>query len=264
MIPHIESIKNIEKQYQTGEEPVMVLCSDLNPYICKYMRSSSPSYKLICEFVGSLFARIWGVRTPEIAFVRIKGNHWNGLSVPHILNVPSLGSKYIQGVIDISPSTYREIEPTIDLLNNLLEIALLDIWLSNEDRNINNANLMYELDKGRFVAIDFGCIFNTATFDYELTQLTVTDSILYSDLFRSLASGINKSIIQKILDVLNIYYMKAIERSVKQKEEIIKHLPVEWCVPPEVVNKKLEELFTDRWIKDSWENFRQNVYENLN
>lgn len=263
MIPQLESIKNIEKQYQTGEEPVMVLCSDLNPYICKYKRSGSPSYKLACELIGSFFARTWGVRTPENAFVRIKENHWNGLPVSHILNVPSLGSKYMQGVIDISPSTYREMKPSAELLTSLLEIALLDIWLSNEDRNINNANLMYELDKGRLVAIDFGCIFNTATFDYPLTQLTVTDTILYSDLFRGMASGFKKTTIHKILEHLEKFYVKAIEKSAKQCEVLLMQLPEEWAVPTYIVDAKLQELFTDRWIKDSWENFNENVYEHI-
>ena len=45
-IPVLESVKAIEQQYRTGEEPVLVMCSDMNAYICKYMRSSAAAYKL--------------------------------------------------------------------------------------------------------------------------------------------------------------------------------------------------------------------------
>jgi hypothetical protein len=51
-IPTLSSIKTIEQQYQTGENPVLVLCSDKNAYICKYMRSSGSAYKLACELIG--------------------------------------------------------------------------------------------------------------------------------------------------------------------------------------------------------------------
>ncbi len=48
-ISTIESVKVIEQQFNTGEEPVLVTCSDMNTYICKYMRSSAAAYKLACE-----------------------------------------------------------------------------------------------------------------------------------------------------------------------------------------------------------------------
>ena len=52
-IPVVNSIKVIEHLYRTGEEPILVVCSDLKAYICKYMRSSSAAYKLVCEFIGA-------------------------------------------------------------------------------------------------------------------------------------------------------------------------------------------------------------------
>lgn len=263
MIPHLESIKNIEKQFHTGEEPVMVLCSDLNPYICKYMRSSATSYKLTCEFIGSQYAKAWGLTTPDVAFVWIKDHHWNKLRVPHLLNVPSIGSKYMEGVIDISSSTYRELQTSADQLSDLLKIALFDIWISNEDRNINNANLMYQIDKDRIVAIDFGCIFNTATFDSPLSQLTLTDTILYSDLFKELSSGFKNSTISRIINNLKQYYTLALERSAKQNECILMQIPVEWSISDKIVKTKIEELFDNNWIKASWENFVENVEENI-
>ena len=43
-IQHLHSIQNISKQYMTGDLPVLVLCSDKQQYICKYMRPNNSNY----------------------------------------------------------------------------------------------------------------------------------------------------------------------------------------------------------------------------
>jgi len=57
VIPTLYSAKRIEQQFHTGEEPVMVMCSDVNIYVCKYMRSSATAYKLACEFIRANLAK---------------------------------------------------------------------------------------------------------------------------------------------------------------------------------------------------------------
>lgn len=99
----LDSVKSIERQYLTGEEPVLVLCSDMNAYICKYMRSSFAAYKLACELVGAQMAKAWHLDTPEIAFVRIRPSHWPKGGYAAL----SIGSRKLEGVVDITPSTYR-------------------------------------------------------------------------------------------------------------------------------------------------------------
>ena len=60
----------------------------------------------------------------------------------HSLSAPSIGSRWLDGVVDITPSTYAKVPATIDTLEQLMRIALFDFWIANEDRNANNANLM--------------------------------------------------------------------------------------------------------------------------
>ena len=171
-IPIIDSAKVIEQQYRTGEAPVLVMCSNMTAYVCKYMRTSSAAYKLVCELVGALMAKAWQLESPDMAFVCIKPEHWSGLPMQHSLSAPTLGSRKLEGVVDITPSTYGEVEQTAIVFRQLLEIALFDFWVANEDRNANNANLLYDVVRGNLVSIDYGCIFNTATFDYPMSQLT--------------------------------------------------------------------------------------------
>lgn len=262
-IPVINSVKAIEQQYRTGEEPVLVMCSDKNAYICKYMRSSSAAFKLACELIGSRMAMAWQLETPDIAFVHIKSAHWAGRFVQHSLSAPSLGSKRMEGVVDITPSTYGDIVATTATLRQLMKIALFDFWIANEDRNANNANLLYDLARGRLISIDYGCILNTATFDYAMSQLTTTDTILWSDLFRHLVKDKNTVTIDAIVGELEMAYAACLKRSERQLKQIVDELPKEWNVPSKVIEEKLLQLFDEQWTAGVWDNFVECLNDNL-
>ena len=261
-IPTIYSAKRIEQQFRTGEEPVLVMCSDVNVYVCKYMRSSAAAYKLACELVGARMAEAWQLNTPKVALVRIKPSHWAGISQSHSLSAPSIGSQWLDGVADITPSTYAKVPATTDMLEQLMQIALFDFWIANEDRNVNNANLMYDVVRGRLVSIDYGCILNTATFEYPLSQLTTTDTILWSDLFRHLAQGQEEATIQAIVDRLKMVFRESIQRASAQVNQIIEEIPTEWNVPQSMVKEKLLQLFNELWKTEVWNNFMECLTDN--
>ena len=262
MVQFVESVKIIEQQYRTGEEPVLVMCSDKKNYVCKYMRTSSAAYKLSCELIGSMMAMAWGLPTPQVAFVNIKQGHWSGRNLSHSLSAPAFGSQFIERVCDVTPSTYTKITPSISILRQLMQIALFDFWIANEDRNANNANLMYDVDLGRLIAIDYGCILNTATFDYPLSQLTSTDTILWSDLFQHIANGVERKQIDGIVSILQKDYQKWLNNSSRQVSCILKEMPSQWHVPSDIVKKKLTQLFDSDWTTGVWNNFVECIKEN--
>lgn len=101
----------------------MVVCSDVNAYVCKYMRSSSAAYKLACEFIGAKLAKTWLLRTPDIAIIYIKPFHWGEVNVSHSISAPSIGSRWLDGVVDITPSTYSKVPATTETLSQLMKIA---------------------------------------------------------------------------------------------------------------------------------------------
>lgn len=262
VIPVIDSVKRIEQQFRTGEEPVLVLCSDVNIYVCKYMRSSAAAYKLACELIGARMAEAWQLNTPNIALVKIKHSHWAGISQPHSLSAPSIGSRWMDGVVDITPSTYAKVPATADTLEQLMKIALFDFWIANEDRNANNANLMYDVVRNRMVSIDYGCILNTATFEYPLSQLTTTDTILWSDLFRHLAQNQEAAAIRAIADRLKGVFDESLEQASVLVNQIVEEIPREWNVPQSVVKEKLLQLFDIRWTAEVWDNFMECLNDN--
>lgn len=263
VIPHLYSVKSIERILQTGEEPIIALCNDMNFYLCKYMRTSSPAYKLVCEIIGSVFAKCWELDTPDFAYVNIKDYHWKALNKTHVENTVSFGNRIKTGVVDINNTTSKEVTPSLDILKQLLNIALFDFWIANEDRNSNNANLMYDILNKQLISIDYGCILNTATFDFQLSQLTMTDSILYSELFVHLAKTI--PIFSKIdlVEDLNHYFKQSLTKSKKYLSYLPNFIPTEWNVKPDIVIKKLNQLFDSNWIDKTWDNFLENFQDNF-
>ena len=129
-LPIIYSVKRIEQQFNTGEQPVLVMCSDVNTYVCKYMRSTASAYKLVCELIGAQMAKAWQLNTPDIALVKIKPAHWEGINLSHSISAPSLGCRWLDGVIDITPSTYARIPVSVGTFYQLLKIALFDFWIA--------------------------------------------------------------------------------------------------------------------------------------
>ena len=262
-IQFLESVKSIEKQFSTGEEPVLVLCSDMNAYVCKYMRSSTSAYKLVCEFIGSQMADAWQLGNPEWALVQIRQDHWAGHTISHSISAPAIGSKWLNNVIDVTPSTLGVIEQKAAILRQLLMIALFDFWVANEDRNANNANLLYEIAGERLIPIDYGCIFNTATFDFPMSQLTSTDTILWSDLFQHLKKSVTAAALNKMIGSLNVSFLSYVVRCSRQVKSLLHNIPARWNVPQDTIKNKVQQLFDEAWITAVWNQFIECLNENL-
>jgi len=115
----------------------------------------------------------------------------------------------------------------------------------------------------RLVSIDYGCILNTASFDFPLSQLTSTDTILWSDLFRFLAKGKKRMVFGAFIEVLKRAFQTWLNRSEKQVGYILNTLPIEWNVPTAIVENKLLQLFDEQWISATWKNFVECINENI-
>lgn len=253
-IQHLHSIQEIAMQYPTGDTPVLVLCSDKQQYICKYMRPSDTiSYKLACEFMGAVFADAWKINTPPFALVRIMPVHWMSVSVSHSSSASTIGFQKLEGVIDINPSSFRLVEANTETLYQLLKIALFDFWIANEDRTYNNANLLYDIENERLISIDYGGILNNVTFDFSLSQLTETDSILCADIFAHIIKHISQKQLSDAVELLRQDYLICINHSKKQSL-FLTNMPTEWAVPSFKIENKVAELFSFSWIESTWEN----------
>lgn len=272
----LQSIKQIEKRFNTGEEPVLVACNDHNSYICKYPRYSGSANKMVCELLGSEFARSWKIDTPEIAMVNVLPIHYPKDLSGSYFSRTLLGSRQRRNVIDITPTSISSIPSGEKLCKQLLKIALFDFWTANEDRNANNANLMYDLVNNSIISIDYGCCFNTATFDFPLSQLTETDSILSSDLFKHISQKISPERVLQMADILTrIDYLSYIHDcqtttltarmdETDNAELGLAFIPSSWNIKREVICQKLKEMLDTNWTEKVKDNFLETLKNVLN
>ena len=259
----LNSIDVISKQYPTGEDPVLVMCSDMNFYICKYIRNSASAQKLACEFIGAKMAKVWEMNSPSVSFVNIKPEHWSNSFIRPKVMTTMLGSKYLTSVDYVLPSTFDKLAKTSAIVKQLLKIALFDFWVANEDRNENNSNLLYDVINKNFVPIDFGCILNNADFQSPMMQLTSTDTIINSSLFKYLTEGnISLSLKKYAIDLQKIY-TKYVEQCQKQVDIITEDIPSDWNIPMNLIKNKLVQLFELKWTEKVWDNFEECLNDNI-
>ena len=122
---------------------------------------------------------------------------------------------------------------------------------------------MYDISNGQIISIDYGCILNTATFDFPMSQLTSTDTILWSDLFSHLTNETSQTSIFKIVAGLKKEYASLINRSALQAKLILEEIPKEWNVSIDLVKNKILQLFDEKWTTGVWNNFIECLNENL-
>lgn len=262
-IPTIRSIQEISLQYSTGDAPVMVLCEDAKQYICKFCGASTTiAYKLSCELIGGCFAKVWNIASPAMAFVNIQPAHWSCVNRSHSFNMPAIGFCRLDNVIDITPTTYRCVTPNAHTLYQLLKIALFDCWIANEDRTYNNANLLYDLENNNIISIDYGGILNNVVFDYQLSSLTETDSIVCADVFSHIEGYIDKEQLNNAVENLFLDYKNCICSSKNCISNIIDTVPVEWNIPADKLKNKIEQLFAPDWEKKTWDIFIEYLKNN--
>lgn len=154
-----------------------------------------------------MFLKIWGIRTPDIAFINVLPEHIfdcinHGLQ-PYFFKKRCFGSLYLEQskeFEDFLSMTKRSQLAKIHSID-LLKIALFDLWLANEDRVRNNPNLLlnFEEDGGYIYAIDHERIINS-NIGLPLSQLTHEESILAHDLLNILFKG-DKNITKKIEEI---------------------------------------------------------------
>ncbi|MDE6682916.1 MAG: hypothetical protein K2J87_05770, partial [Muribaculaceae bacterium] len=205
-----------------------------------------------------ILAERWSIVTSEPAFVRIKRGDW-----PHYSSInfsaPSFGTRIIPEAIDITAVSYAKIKESDSLRRQLLLIAMFDIWVCNEDRNFHNSNLLYNLRTRDLIAIDHGCIFNTASFDFKLSLLTSNETILQSDLAYHLFKGISPDQLESMIEELRKHFRKSVCLSANSVDSIIAQLPPEWNVPADMVVRKLAQLFDPVWEDNCWNAFLEMI-----
>lgn len=252
--------------FHTGENPLLVQCEDFETWVCKHGRLGT--INLFNELIASRFANIWEIKTPEICLINVLEDHLpldlGGNLQPSYFKKPCFGSKYISSSKEIDSTLIHSFQnkyfkSKIQNKDDFLKIALFDIWLSNEDRNHNNSNLLLDFtsnDMYYFYAFDHNAIFNTnLMLKYGITQLTDDESIINTELAKLLFKKGEK--LKTTVDNLVTKMYLCTDQCKTNLKMILAEVPLAWnvdCV--EIESLLIKNIFADDWINECENNFR--------
>ena len=258
--------------FTTGDNPILVTCSDMSDWVCKHGRLYSST--LFSEVIGSSFAQLWDLKTPEISFVNVLAEHlpneYLNIVQPAFFNKPCFGSLYIEEsqVVDktLLPS-FRNSTFRSKIVNkaDLLKIALFDIWLANEDRHHGNSNLLLDQTMNNeyyFNVFDHGAIFNSNALIHGMQLISDNESIICSDLAQILFSK-GKTLTKNVDNIVKDFYLCTLKCEA-QLSNILVDIPPQWRL--NVQNLELlmrNNLFSQNWKNDCENHFRSLIQANI-
>lgn len=196
--------------------------------------------------------------------------HHNPASVLNIKNdIPCFGSLYNR--------EYREIDAFIKEASDtqrhkfvnkkdLLKIALFDYWVSNEDRNFNNYNIMLRLenDQYHFVPIDGNHILHTGNQNKDNHTLSQDESLIFSPLMLSIFKSKAFFNTQLSQEIAENYYL-CIQSCKSSLQDIINQVPSQWQINKTVEYHNLVNfLFTNEWIEECLNTFLEHLQLSVN
>ena len=124
--------------------------------------------------------------------------------------------------------------------------------------------MLYDVKCDELVSIDYGGIFNTSTFEYPMCQLTMTDTILYAEIFKQFKNRFSNNEIRTVAVGLEDYYRKSVDNCRGVLKSIVLRIPLEWKVDNDIIFNKLMQLFDESWVDDVWTNFVECLNDNIN
>lgn len=264
----LQTIEEAHRRFETtGSGPLLVTCNDFQDWVCKYHPFSANLFK---EYIGSEFAKIWKIKTPDTCFIQVKEEHisldkFSGLQLAWFRK-ECFGSNYLKGaeMINNSMNTMfqdKYFRTKIKDKTDFLKIALFDIWIGNEDRNHNNYNLLLDTSEKYyhfFYVIDHETIFNTSLLERGIVELTEDETILNTDIAKLLFSK-QKKISQIVDDIVINFYLCTQECECRLKD-ILDQTPISWNIDKEEFKSKIgQHIFSAEWKKKCEVLFRQYV-----
>lgn len=265
-----KSIQEVHKVYETsGSQPALVTCDDLKDWVCKYHHSKSVLFN---EFLSSCFLNCWKIPTPEICFLNLDQKHipekYLNTLQPHFFKTACFGSKFLPYAkeMDYFFGTLKHQKQVLNKIEkeDFLKIGLFDLWISNDDRNHNNYNLLLNADsaeKWRFYAIDHGAVFNTGCLNRGLVHITEEESILNSNAFKTLFSK-RSSEIKDLKKLLKDFYFYTLQCE-KNVDNYIEAVPESWNIDKHEIKEDIKQIFSSQWLKETEQVFLQYVQKGI-
>ena len=264
--PQRHSLAPIVRVLDSGTKPVHLIADDTQEYVAKHNRGREPCTWLRNELLAHAYARIWDLPTLEGALMRVDPGHVGGQAStfcqPAYFKHTSFATRYRRDSTEfnqfLDQLTYHE-SKRFHNRQDLLKIALFDIWLANEDRTPGNPNLLVTADEqGHTIRVmDHEHIFNSNGIERPLSLLTLEDSILTHPALRTLLgkefnkdTGMATNLVADLVPLA-----QACEQ---RTDEILSYLPADWQVDVATFTPLVRRrLFAGEWLRDVGQHFHE-------
>ena len=190
-----KTVTLISKQYTTGgHSPYLVLTDDFERYFLKPPLNSNDKSAIVREFICNQLLNVWKIKTPTAASLCLSDSLLTSEFVQKNrqlqLNSTFYGSTFEPNSIDLQKffgASSKVGQRKLANIADLLDIALFDIWVENDDRRPTNNNIILKPVNKLFqiLPIDNALTFASRSFDSlnpEYVSFSDNDSILYSPL----------------------------------------------------------------------------------
>lgn len=243
----VGSILLIEELDTDGHSPMKFICSDGAVYYVKYRSGKSLDKKeincLVFELVCTKLLQRLHIPVPEQALVRIGENSYapGQLTANRKYIKPGIiawGSKEIE-----QTDLVKEIEQVFNkkgfnkLKNpdDLIRIAIFDLWVDNADRHSGNYNLLVKMENGKLkiITIDhaftFGGLKGMNIFNIT-TQPHTYKKLIESQYFHSVMKHFNS---KERLEIASQFLSLLSELDINNLiDEVFKEIPGQWGISP--------------------------------
>ncbi|MCW3114209.1 MAG: hypothetical protein JWR18_2605 [Segetibacter sp.] len=242
---HVETRILIQELETDGHSPMKFICSDGSVYYVKYRSGKSFDKDeincLVFEMVCTALLQRLQVPTPALALVTIAdGSYAKGqlkankrYTKPEVI---ALGSKEIARADLIKEIEMVKKRTEFNRFLNpedLIRIAIFDLWVDNYDRHCDNYNLLTAMNEGRlqYIAIDhafaFGGLKGMNIFN-EKTDVNPRRKLIQSQYFKSVVKFIaQKEQLQIIKGFISLLKQLPINDLI---DEVFSQIPEQWQI----------------------------------
>lgn len=262
-----KNVISFNKKYKTGHSPFLVLTDDYDNYVLKTQNNQSERDAIIKEFLCSSLLKKWNIETPDVASLTVNDEELK--QDPLIINDKRFtysnvyfGSSFRKDSLDLNHLFTGSKKLTYDELHNpgiILDIALFDIWVENDDRKPSNYNLLFcpYLEKHKILAIDHAFTFASLPFldiNNKNVSFSDNDSILNTPLATNV---VRKEIINIncLLQAEEKFYL-CVENSKNEISSIFESFPQEFLLSEKEMEKVHSFLFSNERNKLVFDQFK--------
>lgn len=223
---------------------------------------------LFNEFVAARFLQIWDIEVLDPYALHIKEEHlpkqfYSGKLQPASLKQSLIGFPYLKNQkyltqFDIGfKDNYTDKKKLVNL-DQLIKIALFDLWIANDDRNWNNYNLLLESRTNgfHFIPIDHETIFNSNSLQYGINIQTEQDTLILTDLFKSVISKFRVKELLHDYELIQKDFYLCVANCKSEFNKLLEEIPHDWKISIDTKRDViLGNIFTPKWQEDVFRYF---------